>query len=139
MALQRVGDADTDRLFQIVRSWTDDRAYVQRAAIAAVSEPRLLKHQEAGRAAVDLVDRVTTNLEGMTDRRSDEFRTLRQALAYCWSVVVAGNPSYGRPRMERCLTSTDPDVRWVMRENLRKARLARLDPDWVARLRNELG
>jgi hypothetical protein len=39
-------------------------------------------------AAVDLLDRVTANLVALEDRRADEFRTLRQALAYCWSVVV---------------------------------------------------
>ena len=43
MALQRVGDADTAALFRIVQTWAEDRAYVQRAAIAAVAEPRLLK------------------------------------------------------------------------------------------------
>jgi hypothetical protein len=138
MALQRVGDAATDLLFQIVRGWVGDRAYVQRAVIAAVSEPRLLKTQEASQAAIDLLDQVTANLAGMPDRRSDEFRTLRQGLAYCWSVVVAGNPSYGKPRVERWITSADPDVRWLLRENLRKARLARLDPAWVERLSDKL-
>jgi hypothetical protein len=138
MALQRVGDANTKLLLQIAREWIADRAYVQRAAIAAVSEPRLLKTRETGRSAVELVDAVTANLANMPDRRSDEFRTLRQALAYCWSVVVAGDPAYGRPRMERWTASTDPDVRWLLRENLKKARLARLDPVWVERLKNEL-
>ena len=138
MALQRVGDADADLLFQIARGWAGDRAYVQRAAIAAVSEPRLLKTIESSRSAVDLVDLVTANLERMPDRRTDEFRTLRQALAYCWSVVVAGNPSYGRPLMERWIGSNDPDVRWLLRENLKKARLVRLDPAWVKKLSDEL-
>jgi hypothetical protein len=138
IALQRVGDANTDLLFQIARDWIADRGYVQRAAIAAVSEPRLLKPREAGRSAVDIVDAATANLANMPDRRSDEFRTLRQALAYCWSVVVAGDPPYGRPRMEHWIASTDPDVRWLLRENLKKARLARLDPVWVERLKNEL-
>lgn len=138
MALQRVGDADIELLFRIVRGWTEDRAYVQRSAIAAVAEPRLLKTDEAGRAAVDLVDQVTANLERMPDRRSDEFRTLRQGLAYCWSVVVAGNPAYGWPHFEHWARSSDPDVRWVLRENLKKARLARLDPARVDRLKKKL-
>jgi hypothetical protein len=138
MALQRVGDADIDRLFRIVGSWAEDRPYVQRAAIAAASEPRLLRTGKASRAAVDLVDQVTANLEGMPERRSDEFRTLRKALAYCWSVVVVANPAYGMPRMERWIDSTDPDVRWIVRENLKKARLARLDSAWVAKLKSEL-
>ena len=131
MALQRVGDADVSRLFEIVAGWVDDRPYVQRAAVAGVAEPRLLKTGEAASTAVEIVDRVTANLEAAGDRRSDEFRTLRQALGYCWSVVVAADPEHGKPRMEHWARSSDADVRWVIRENLKKARLLRLDPAWV--------
>ena len=138
MALERVGDRDTDLLFKIARGWAEEAGYVQRAAIAAVSEPRLLKTAEASRAAVDLVDRVTSLLEGRGDRRSDEFRVLRQALGYCWSVVVASNPQYGRPHMQRWLEFRDPDVRWILLQNLRKSRLRNLDPAWVDRLNSEL-
>ena len=134
MALQRIGDADVGRLLEIVRSWADDRAYVQRAAIAAISEPRLLKTEEAARAAVDLVDQVTANLQRMPDRRADEFRTLRQGLAYCWSVAVSRYPDYGWPRMERWVASPDPDVRWLLKENLKKSRLVRVDSARVERL-----
>jgi hypothetical protein len=136
MALQRVGDADFGRLLTLVGDWVDDRPYVQRAVVAAVAEPRLLGDSAAATAAVDLLDRVTDNLAASSDRRSDEFRTLRQALGYCWSVVVAADPERGKRRMESWVKSADPDVRWVMRENLKKARLVRLDSAWVDSLRS---
>jgi hypothetical protein len=135
MALQRVGDADVDRLFEIAAGWADDRPYIQRAAVAAVAEPRLLRNSEAAAKAVEIVDRVTASLEGAPDRRSEESRTLRQALAYCWSVVVVADPEHGKPRMEQWARSSDPDVRWLIKANLKKARLLRLDPAWVATLR----
>lgn len=138
MALQRVGDADVSRLFGIVAGWVDDRPYVQRAAVAAVAEPRLLKTGEAASTAVEIVDRVIARLEAAGDRHSDESRTLRQALGYCWSVVVVADPAHGKPRMERWAKSSDADVRWVIRENLKKARLIRLDPAWVAALRDSV-
>ena len=151
MAFQRVGDRSTDALFRLVRPWAGDRPYVQRAAIAAVSEPRLLKMHQAASQAVELVDAVTATVAAtvaaagasdaggaVADRRSDEFRTLRQALGYCWSVVVAADPADGRPAMERWARSGDPDIRWILKENLKKARLARIDSEWVARLRSEL-
>jgi HEAT repeat protein len=134
MALQRVGDADVDLLFEIVGGWLDDRLYVQRAAVAAVAEPRLLKTSQAAAQAVVIVDRVTGNLEAAADRHTDEFRVLRQALAYCWSVVVVADPREGKPRLEQWATSFDPDVRWVVRENLKKTRLIRLDREWVEML-----
>lgn len=67
------------------------------------------------------------------DRRTSEFKILRQAMGYCWSVVVVALPDKGRAAMEGWLATKDPDILWVMRENLRKARLARMDPVWVER------
>ncbi len=140
MALQRVGDADMGRLLAITVDWIDDRPYVQRAAVAAIAEPRLLKDGSAASTAVDVVDRVTEEfaVQALEDRRSDEFRTLRQALAYCWSVIVVAAPERGKSRMEYWAQSADPDVRWVIRENLKKTRLLRLDPAWVNSLRSRL-
>jgi hypothetical protein len=33
--------------------------------------------------------------------------------------------------MEKWLNSPDSDVRWVMKENLKKNRLIKMDADWV--------
>ena len=73
------------------------------------------------------------------DRRDPAFRVLRQGLAYCWSVAVAAAPAIGMPVMERWLASGDPDVRWLMRENLKKARLRRGAPEWVTAWRARIG
>ena len=48
-------------------------------------------------------------------------------------MAVAALPDEGLPLMEKWLTSIDPDVRWVMQQNLSKARLSRVAPEWVAR------
>ena len=66
-----------------------------------------------------------------SERRSEEFRVLRQALGYCWSVAVAAQPELGKPAMERWLACPDRDVRWILRENLKKKRLLRMDEVWV--------
>jgi hypothetical protein len=86
-----------------------------------------------------LLDAITASLTQVVDRRSDDFRVLRQALGYCWSVAVAAWPEKGQPMMESWLASSDRDVRWVMKENLRKNRLKRLDAAWVARWQAQLG
>jgi hypothetical protein len=41
--------------------------------------------------------------------------------------------------MERWLTVPDKDVRWIMRENLKKDRLRRVDAAWVERWQAETG
>ncbi len=103
-----------------------------------MSEPRFLKTAPAARAAPDLVDRVTSTFAHMPDKRSDECRTLRQTLGYCWRVVTVAAPERGWDRLEHWAQCSDSDVRWVIREDLKKARLTRLDPDRVARLKDKL-
>jgi hypothetical protein len=52
-------------------------------------------------------------------------------LGYGWSVVVAAHPEIGKPRMEKWIRSRDRDILWVMKNNLKKNRLARMDSAWV--------
>lgn len=63
---------------------------------------------------------------------------LRKGLAYCWSVAVASCPQEGKQRFEYWLDSPDKDVRWIVRENLKKKRLWRMDADWVTRCQGKL-
>jgi len=128
MALQRLGDADLPTLEEIVLAWADDPdPLVQRAAAAAVCEPRLLATPEAAAVAVTVCRRATAALAALSpeDRRRPEVRTLRQGLGYCWSVAVAADPTAGLPAFG-ALDTHDPDVGWIVRENLTKKRLARL-------------
>ena len=139
MALQRLGDVDMDRLIDWMRGWAGGSPLEMRAAVAALCEPRLLVRSECALQVLDLLDRITASLAEAKDRRSDEFRTLRKGLGYCWSVAVAALPVEGKAKMERWLEADDRDVIWVMKENLRKNRLARLDPDWVRQWRRRFG
>ncbi|GAA0534122.1 hypothetical protein GCM10010172_13920 [Paractinoplanes ferrugineus] len=118
MALQRLGDADPARLRALVAEWVrDDDPLVVRAAVAGICEPRLLKRPEMAAAAVDACTAATARVRG---------RELRQALGYCWSVAVAADPGAGLPRFRALTGSADADVRWIVRENTRKVRLAKL-------------
>lgn len=133
MALQRWGDADMDALIGAMKVWSRGTWLEQRAASAAACEPRLLKDARHAPKVLKLLDTVTASLARARadDRQADDFKTLRKALGYCWSVAVAAAPAAGRAAMEKWLTSTDPDVRWIMQENLKKNRLARMDAAWV--------
>ncbi|WP_454857988.1 HEAT repeat domain-containing protein [Promicromonospora soli] len=129
MALQRLGDADLPRMLTTVTAWVDDpHPLVRRAAAAAVCEPRLLTTGPAAACAIEVCSRATEGLARLpSDRRRDPgVRSLRQALGYCWSVAVAADPVAGLPRFLALGDSTDRDVAWIVRENGKKARLARL-------------
>ena len=129
MALQRTGDADLPYLLDLVLDWADDPdALVQRAAAAAVCEPRLLTTPRAAVTAVEVCSRVTRSLAARpaAERHDPAVRVLRQGLGYCWSVAVAADPSYGLPRFRALADCEDRDVGWIVRTNSKKARLARL-------------
>jgi hypothetical protein len=131
MALQRLGDVDMNQLVAEMRSWAQGSPLEQRAAAAALCEPRLLQQPEDAKATLQILDVITASIEQRANRRSEEFLALRKGLGYCWSVAVAALPGEGKAFMEKWLTSPDADVRWIMKENLKKNRLERMDAEWV--------
>ena len=137
-ALQHLGDADFTRLCDEMERWLEGSWLEQRAAAAAVCEPRFMNSEEDVRRVLAILDRITAAVAAADERAGADFRALRQSLGYCWSVAVAARPERGEPMMERWLPTADRDVRWIMRENLRKRRLSRADPEWVACWTSEL-
>lgn len=135
MALQRWGRADMDALVAELRGWADGSRLEQRAAVAALCEPALLRRERHVVEVLAVLDRVTGSLVAAPDRREEGFRVLRQALGYCWSVAVAALPEEGARRLDPWMSSEDPEVRWVVRENLKKKRLAKVGDAALARWR----
>ena len=139
MALQRLGDQDMDALIQAMQAWSMGTPLEQRAAAAAVCEPRLLGQAKHARAVLRILDKITTSLLKLKNRKSQDFLTLRQGLGYCWSVAVAALPDEGKTMLEKWLADTDKDIRWIMKENLKKNRLARMDAGWVKKWQSKIG
>jgi hypothetical protein len=106
----------------------DPDPLVQRAAVAGICEPRLLEAREGAACALVTCQVVTASLVDRPagTRRDPDVRVLRQALGYCWSVAVAADPERGLPAFHELAASSDTDVAWIVRENGRKKRLARL-------------
>lgn len=131
IALQRVGDADIDKLLSKMEIWKDGNWLEKRAVAAALAEPRLLKRPETAIQVLHIFDKITTDITNAADSKNEEFKVLQQSMGYCWSVAVAALPEEGKPTMEKWLTSPNPDVRWIMKENLKKKRLVKMDSQWV--------
>ena len=136
MGLQRWGDAGLPALLKAMSDWAKGTLLERRAAAAALCEPRLLKEPKYARRVIKLLDTITSSIVRETDRKAEDFKTLRQALGYCWSVAVVASPIDGKPVMEKWLVNSDPDVAWIMRENLKKNRLQRMDAKWVTEWRS---
>jgi hypothetical protein len=127
-----VGRLDMPRLMASVASWAAGSWLEKRAVVAGLCEPALLRDRSAAGDVLDVLDAITESMAAATsDGRSEDFRVLRQALAYAWSVAVAADPAAGKPLLERWLRSADRDASWMARENFKKDRLKRMDPAWV--------
>jgi hypothetical protein len=133
IGLQYLGDANMKRLLEEMRRWCKGNWYEQRAAAAALAEPRLLKDGDVVRGVLRILDDITARMEFAADNRSEGFRTLRKTMGYCWSVAIAARPRAGKPFLEKWLKSPSPDIRWLVKENLAKNRLAKMDAVWVQR------
>jgi hypothetical protein len=137
-ALQRWGAADIEGVLRALDSWLAGTHLERRAVIAGLCEPALLATPEVCCRVLRILEAVTESIVAAEDRRSDPFRVLRQALGYCWSVAIAACPEPGKLAFSSWLSSPDRDVRWIVRQNLRKKRLVSVDPEWVRQVLEEL-
>ena len=131
LGLQKCGKEDMAGLVKEMESWMKGNAYERRAVVATLCEPALLSDPNWAMRTFDILDDVTSSVVEEQDRRSDSFKTLRKGLGYGWSVVVAAQPDIGKARMEKWIDVEDKDVRWIMKQNLKKKRLVRMDEEWV--------
>jgi len=129
--LQLVGDQDMQLLIKEMGQWGQGNWYEKRAAAAALAEPRLLKEPHIVQRVLQILDQITASMQEADNPKEEAFKVLRQAMGYCWSVAVAALPKAGQPAMEKWLASPNPDIRWMMKENLKKNRLIKMDAAWV--------
>jgi hypothetical protein len=109
-----------------------------RAVAAGVAESALLRDRLTATGALVLHEKIFSQILATRKRKSDEFRTLRQALGYSLSVIICATPKEGFEYMQRLTGSHDADVLWIVRENLKKNRLVKNFPSEVAAVTKSL-
>ena len=128
MALQRllpvIPQETVEYLMELA---TKGNCFQQRASVAAISEPSLLHDKAMIDAALVIQRFVLERLRELssTDRKHEDVRALRQSLGYTLSVVAAASPEKGFALMGDCAKWNDTDINWILRENLKKKRLAK--------------
>jgi hypothetical protein len=131
--LQLTGDQDMSLLLKEMQKWSKGNWYEKRAAAAVLAEPRLLKNPKEVKQVLQIFDQITAAMENTNSLKDESFKVLRQGMGYCWSVTIVALPETGKSVFEKWLISEDKDIRWVMKENLKKNRLIKMDADWVKR------
>lgn len=134
-ALQRLIQADAPRALGALDAWVVPGDWLALRAVAAgVAEPTLLQNVTTAHAALALHRRILETLRASPERQGDSFKALRQGLGYTLSVVVAAAPEKGWALLEGLAQEQDADMRWILRENLKKTRLVKRWPERVAAL-----
>jgi hypothetical protein len=126
MALQRIGEVDPKAMLELLSPWVNGSFLEQRAVAAALAHPPLLGDRAVAGKALSLADRILQRVAEAEPgaRKREDFRVLRQGLGYALSVLAAADPERGFALLERWAARRDADVRWILRENLKKKRLA---------------
>ena len=128
MAFQRLlPAAPQDTIEYLVKLATKGNCFQQRASVAAIAEPSLLHTPAMLDGALTIQRLVLERLHALPAgvRKREDVRVLRQALGYTLSVIAAAAPEKGFALMRECAGWGDSDINWVLRENLKKKRLAK--------------
>jgi len=137
-ALQLIGKKDFGLLVKNIEPCIMGNNLEKRAVAAGLCEPALIKNNQNSTIVIEIIDRITRLSIINKNSKSEEFQALRKGLGYCWSVAIAANPAKGKPVFEQLLTINDPDVRWIIKENLKKNRLLKMAPEWVAYIQKKI-
>jgi len=137
-AMQYVGDTNMNELVKQMEGWSKGNWYEKRAAAAALAEPRLLNKQQIVIKVLEIFDQITSDIEKAGHPKDEAFKVLLKGMGYCWSVAVAALPKPGKQMMQKWLKSHNPDVKWILKENLKKNRLIKMDGAWVKACQEKL-
>jgi len=138
LALEIWGESNPVLLFNEMNHWMEGNYFEIRAAICALCHPKFLKSKEKAIQTLKFLDFVMRKLSENKSRKTEDFRVLRLAMGYCWSVAVAAYPALGKKMMENWIGSSDKDLLWIIKSNLGKNRLARMDIIWVQQMKVRL-
>jgi len=105
----------------------------KRAYFATLCDPILINdYVQPSVVLNDLLD-VTVDCFNMSDKLDSELTVLRKALGYCFSVAICADEAIGKQTFEKLLDYTQSKhILWIVKENLKKNRLIKLDAEWVA-------
>jgi len=139
VALQDLLVAAPDETISELKKWVrEDHYLVHRAGAAGFAEPRLMKNVEIAKAALTVHKEIISRVEAEKDTKSEHFKVLVKGLCYTLSVVVTGNEAEGFRYLEELVKRKNPVIRKIVKENLKKNRLRRLNGNKVSELLNRL-
>ncbi len=138
MAIQEISENRLPEVIGALRPLIKGSMLERRAVVAGLCEPKLLNDSKTNREILGILGELTRPFSH--DERLDEGSTaLKKALGYGWSVVICKEPEAGKSAFEQLLDLPGKHMRWIIRENLKKNRLIKLDSPWTASCSAHIG
>jgi hypothetical protein len=139
MAIQNMIEKQPQKTLREIEGWIENNNWLAMRAVAAgVAEPPLLKDKQTAQSAFELHKKIFTKIIAAQERKSAEFKTLKQGLGYSLSVVTCAIPREGFEYMRQLIDKQDAGVLWIVKENLKKNRLIKNFPKEVASIKKLL-
>src|SRR4030042_523256 len=139
MALQSMIETQPQKTLNEIAEWIESDSWLAvRAVAAGVAEPALLKDEQTAKSAFELHKQIFAKIAAARERKSSEFKTLKQGLGYSLSVVICAVSREGFEYMRQLAEQGDADILWIVKENLKKNRLLKNFPEEVASMKKLL-
>ncbi len=135
IGIQEVAALKMNEVIHHLEKWLDGNELEKRAVVAALCEPKLLRESQINIKILNILAALTLAFEETDSKLSDQQNTLRKTLGYGWSVVIVTIPQEGKKVFEMVAQSSNKHIRWIIKENLKKNRLFRMDPLWVEKMK----
>ena len=131
IGIQEIAGGHLSEILDNLEPWIKGNDLEQRAVVAALCEPKLLKVKSEVVRVLKMLAQITLAFEKQSGKLSDNRNSLRKTLGYGWSVALAALPSEGKAAFEAISQSKNKDIQWIVKENLKKNRLRVMDKKWV--------
>jgi hypothetical protein len=142
LGLQLIGEADLAVLRGIVEDWLASGLPLLRRAVAVgLAHPPLLADPGFLLFVLETMSALLASVThaGPKERGEEPFKVLRQGLGSSLGIVVAAAPGEGFALLRKCAAVQDPDMAWIIKENLKKKRLTEGFPRETAQVTAMLG
>jgi len=131
MGIQELALNDSKVLIETLDQWSMGNEKVKRAIIAGLCEPKVLKNKYILENTFRYLRQFTDELSLCSVKLTEEQKILRKALGYAWSVAIVENESIGTSLFETLINNDNKNIRWIVKNNLKKKRLEKMNADWV--------
>lgn len=137
MGIQEISEENMQATLKNISKMQVGNFYEKRAVVAGLCEPKLLKDIKVANTVISILKEITETFNH-NNKLADDEESLRKALAYGWSVAIVHAPVNGKKAFEKLLETESKHIKWIIKENLKKNRLIKMDTDWVKKMEKRL-